>query len=658
MKTKGYLVFHLNLAFSSIEEQEWPTVIQTCYHPLLDLIEETGITIGIELTGWTLKQIERIDIKWIERFRKLLNSRRCELIGSGYCQLIGPLVPYNVNEWNQKLGIDIYNQILGLRPQIVLVNEMAYSSSLVDLYSQFKYKGFIMDRDNIKFAINFDKFLPNKIPTHAMGIENNTLPVLWSDSILFQKVQHYAHGDISLKDYLTYLNLRIDQDEKILPIYCNDAEVFDYRPGRFSEERPTHPEGEWKRIGKLINAITLGANIEFISPTEALKTSNDREKKLASTLVNASYPIPVKKQEKYNIARWAVTGRSDLWINTMCHRIVKYLNKSKDNNSDNWQELCELWASDLRTHITEKRWNNAKIKMNAFLNYLNIDSNFNDTKNINMEHDSIESVVGQYGNFKISLDDEGILLRIHSKNLKLELNLRRGLTIHSLAFASHDMKPCIGTLSHGYFDCISAGADFYSGGVVIELPLLRRRVTDLEMVDPKFSIKDNGNIEIYAEIKTQYGTISKVMSISNERELISLKYDFLKWDKVLGSVRLGVITLLDEFSKKNTKLLCANGGKNMEIFNFDGEFNHTKPSSTLVSASRGLGGTTGKIQIINNKKKINLEWDPSECAAMPMLQNNLFINKKLSRVFFSTQEIDDTLKSPRSLKGFLLKIST
>ena len=108
MKPKGYLFFHLNLAFSSIEEEAWADVIRTCYHPLLDLIEKTGIPIGIELTGWTLKQIELLDNTWIERFKILLSTGKCELVGSGYCQIIGPLVPHTVNEWNQRLGIDAY----------------------------------------------------------------------------------------------------------------------------------------------------------------------------------------------------------------------------------------------------------------------------------------------------------------------------------------------------------------------------------------------------------------------------------------------------------------------------------------------------------------------------------------------------------------------
>ena len=167
MHPRGYLIFHLNLAFSSIEAESRPDVIKACYHPLLQLIEDTDIPIGIELTGWTLKQIEGIDPAWIEHFRALLDTKRCELIGSGYCQIIGPLVPYAVNEWNQQLGLQEYEQILGLRPNIVLVNEMAYSNGLVELYAKVGFQGMIMDRDNVRLALGMDGLPMTAVPTHA-----------------------------------------------------------------------------------------------------------------------------------------------------------------------------------------------------------------------------------------------------------------------------------------------------------------------------------------------------------------------------------------------------------------------------------------------------------------------------------------------------------
>ena len=651
MKPKGYLVFHLNLAFSSIEEEAWLDVIQTCYHPLLDLVEKTGVPIGIELTGWTLKQIERVDISWIKRLKVLLNTGKCELIGSGYCQIVGPLAPYKVNEWNQKLGLEAYKKIADYRPEIVLVNEMAFSSSMVDLYKQFNYKGLIMDRDNIRLSLGSDN-----IPTHAKGVDDSEIPVLWSDSILFQKVQHFAHGDISINNYLNYLQSRINDGESLFPIYCNDAEVFDYRPGRFSEERPTHIEGEWRRIEKLLKLISSNTGLEFISPTAALEINKGQDK-LVSKLVSTAYPVPVKKQAKYNIARWAITGRNDLWLNTMCHRIEKQLIQSQNNHYKDWQELCELWASDLRTHITNKKWVRAKDQLNSLLRKHNINNTFGGNNEVAERSDTLESVIGHYGDADIALSEDGILLRIFTENVRLELNLRRGLAIQSLAFSSHEMEPCIGTLPHGHFSCISLGADYYSGGVVVELPVQRIRFTDLEKVEPRFSLKNNGNIEISAEIKTPLGIIIKVFEVSVVSEKVSLSYAFPKWGEMIGSVRLGVITLLNQFSTENTELSLSNGGKYDEFFDFKGEFDHASPASSLVSSSRGLGVTTGKIKIINNERSFSLQWDPSECAVMPMLHRALVKDEALSRVLFSMKETDDTSKLPSIIGKFSLDIN-
>jgi hypothetical protein len=652
VKPKGFMIFHLNLAFSSLDESAWLDVIKSCYHPLLDMIEQTGIQIGIELTGWTLKQIKSTDISWVNRFKSLLDEKKCVLIGSGYCQIIGPIVPHTVNEWNQRLGLESYEEILSCKPNIILVNEMAFSSSLVNLYKDFGYSGIIMDRDNIRLSLDLESLPVTDMPSHAKGLGNVSLPVLWSDSILFQKVQHYTHGDISIDTYLDYLKSRVKNDEIIFPIYTNDAEVFDYRPGRFVEERPTHPEGEWIRFKKLLDAISNTTNIEFCSPTNALKFSQIHFRKNVSSLTNAAYPIPVKKQAKYNIARWAVTGRNDFWINTMCHRIEKHFKQIENDSSQDWRELCELWSSDLRTHITDKRWTKANNQLSALLKKNKIANNL-DIRSVEIKRKvSLEEAIGSYGNSTINIDEEKILLSISTKNISLILNLRRGLTIHSLAFSSHDKIPCLGTLQHGHFSSISLGADFYSGGVVVELPTQRKRVTDLEKVKPKFRIKSNGMLEISAKINTQFGNINKIVNISTSQEEIYLDYEFLDFDKIIGSVRIGALTLFDPFNQRDTVFSCHNGGKSKEAFNFDGEFDHSKPASPLVSSSRGLGATTGEIEIINNSNVINISWDPSNSAVLPMLQNNSCNNKRLSRIMFSLREIDDTVKYPTKLEKF------
>ena len=653
MKAKGYLFFHLNLAFSSIEEKSWPEVIKKCYHPLLDLSENSNIPIGVELSGWTLEQISRIDKSWVNRFKNLIKKGNCELIGSGYCQIIGPLAPYSVNDWNQKLGIETYKKLLNQKPNIALVNEMAFSESLVNLYSKYGYKGLIMDGDNIRLALGSKKLKKGLLPSHAIGHNGKVLPVLWSDSMLFQKVQHFAHGDIHIDAYMKYFKSRLKHSNQIISIYSNDAEVFDYRPGRFAEERSCHPDGEWNRFKMLIDSIRLQTDTNIILPSVALNTSFDANRK--SKLTSAAYPVPVKKQAKYNIARWAVTGRNDLWLNTMCHKIEKKLTKSKNKNKNEWKNLCELWSSDLRTHITKNRWDKALEKLNLLLKKYKIKDDIYEKYLLSDKKESIEEINKKLKDVSVYLENDNSLFCIDSNDLILKLNLRRGLTIDSLAFHSHKMQPCIGTLPHGYFSSINLGADFYSGGIVAELPSKRVKITDLEKVMPALSIDSSGNLIICTEIKTKIGNINKLITISRNKEEISISYSFSD-ETVIGSVRLGIITLLESFNE-DLKIMFANGGNKLESHRFEGHFNHAEHASSFVSSSRGLGATTGEIVLVSKKNKIFLKWDNSKSAVLPMLQN-IGNEKKLSRILFSIQEFDDTLKEPIKLSSFKINISS
>ena len=56
----------------------------------------------------------------------------------------------------------------------------------------------------------------------------------------------------------------------------------------------------------------------------------------------------------------------------MCYRIYKCLTESNNNEPKYWIELCEIWSSDFRTHITEDRWIQAKKQINNILSTLKI----------------------------------------------------------------------------------------------------------------------------------------------------------------------------------------------------------------------------------------------------------------------------------------------
>ena len=638
----SYIIFHLNLAFSSIEEEKRPIVIKNCYWPLLQLVEKTNICIGIEITGWTLEQIQKIDRKWVLKFKELLQAKKCELIGSGWSQIIGPLVPYEVNLWNQKLAIEYYKKLLLTIPKIVLVNEMAFSTSLIDIYSEVGYEAIVMDRDNIRLALNIESTDNCEMPNHAKGnIEDNVMPVLWSDSNLFQRFQRVIHKDISEQDYFDYINTTIKKrDSELLPIYTNDAEIFDFRPGRFTTESTLDEFVEWDRIHDILIKISHIQNVNWVSPTKAINLIK-KEKINAKKLSSIKFPIPVKKQLKYNINRWAISGRNDLWLNTLCHKKSKYLIDNKIDNKEDWKKLCETWSSDYRTHITEKRW----------ANLLNNNLILEEKKCIKESKLSTKS-----DHFKITKDLDKINWLIESKSIKLKLNLRRGLTISSLAFKSNEFEPIIGTIPQGYFSSIKYGVDYYSGGVILEMPLERKKVTDLDRVNPIVEYGIN-YMKISVQIKNEYFVLNKSIKIFENEDTVELAYDFNDFERPVGVLRVGNLTFLEGLLKDKINIYCNNGGASLETFDVSEECEHGEAVSSLVSSTTSLGSAGNKVIIKSKIMGLDIEWNPHECAAVPMFKYKKIGNKILSRLTFSVCELDDTTKKGGKLLPFKFKIS-
>jgi hypothetical protein len=93
--------------------------------------------------------------------------------------------------------------------------------------------------------------------------------------------------------------------------YGSDAEVFDFRPGRYTTEANVSTAGEWDKLEKFLINAAKNKNFNFIFPSEVLMTTSASAFNKIS-LESPEQPIPVKKQEKYNLTRWALTGRASL----------------------------------------------------------------------------------------------------------------------------------------------------------------------------------------------------------------------------------------------------------------------------------------------------------------------------------------------------------
>jgi len=255
--------------YSSIEEDDRNEVIEKCYWPLFSLAEN-GIPIGIEASAVTLEIISNLDSKWVAALKKYLNEGKIEFIGSGYSQIIGPLVPAEVNDWNQKLGLETYENLLNARPRIALINEMAYSAGIVEHYLNHNYEAIIMEWNNPrKYHQEWENEL-RYFPQKALGNNGHSIPLIWADTIAFQKFQHYVHGEYSIIDYLDYLQKHNSQDARYFPLYLNDVEIFDYRPGRYHNEPKLRKNSEWEQIINLYKKLSKHKWIEFLFPSQII----------------------------------------------------------------------------------------------------------------------------------------------------------------------------------------------------------------------------------------------------------------------------------------------------------------------------------------------------------------------------------------------------
>ncbi|MDX1314487.1 MAG: hypothetical protein R3356_03210 [Eudoraea sp.] len=657
-RLKLYSIYHLNLAYSSIDINRHEQVIQRCYWPLLSLAEK--FPIAIELTAYTLECVEAVDPSWCSRLKTLIAAGKVELIASGDSQIIAPLVPAEVTEQNLRLGINAYKQRLGVEPGIAFINEQAYSRGTLDLYAEAGFKAIVMEWNN-PFNHHADwKKDWCYFPQQATGLKH-TLPVIWNKSIAFQKFQRYAHGELILDDYLEYLFSHIqDEHFRAFSMYGNDAEIFDFRPGRFHTEAViTHQE--WQRIDELYQAVSDNPHTELVLPSQVLDLLG--RSSLAGNRLDLAaddMPIPVKKQRKYNLSRWAVTGRDDLGLNTLCFRQYKKLINSEFASTEDealqWQQLCRCWASDYRTHITEQRWEDLIRSLPQGLPLASSQDSQSD-EGLIFDSDKDQGQLPETFDY----DRERHQLQIQTENVQLTLNLFKGLSIESLAFAMHDFVPTVGTLHHGEFDSIELGADFFTAMSLIEVPENMLRITDLQPVS--WQVFDQDDMWCLKTcFETSLGSINKNIKIHKEQQQVILQIDPQIPEKPRGSYRMQHITFLPQSTEEHFNYACHNGGKGIEQFSLlDSSCLHGTAVSSMISSSTGLGATQGKIIAGYDKRQLLLSWDPAQSAVFPMIHHACHGFKhrgyeRLARVIFSMGEIDETTRQGGSLEKFSLRV--
>lgn len=624
--------FHLNLMFSSIEEESRPAVIENCYWPILRLAERLGRPIGIEATGYTFEEIERIDPAWIAKCRALTGRGLIDLVGSGYAQVIGPLFPAELTRWNLKLGHAVYDRLFGRRPHIALVNEQAYSAGLLPLYAEAGYQAILMDWDMCAHA-HPDWESEWRYHVQLATGQDATMPVIWTNTVVFQKLQRLAHGDIEIDEYLTHIASRAAGAERTLALYSNDAEVFDFRPGRYTSEAVSAgTASEWDAVERAFKELLARKDVEWISTSHAVAPCGSPDEMHELRLESAAFPVPVKKQIKYNISRWAVTGRADFEINRRCRALTKRLMQTQDMKADHWRRLCWLTSSDFRTHITAARFT----KMLAELECLEQEAPRPALARPPVNRPALEPI-------RLSSSPRNIAIR--SDLIELDLNPRKGFAITRLRFSEH-AHALIGTIPHGAYDDVVHAFDWFSGTLISEL-VGQPKWTDLAHTEPEARTDpETGALILRSVLPTPGGQAIKLIEIARDEPKITMRYTLPPLNGAAGTLRLGNITLLPEAVDAETLYFeTHNGGVRPERFALAGEtIDHGEPVSFLVSASAGIGMSEGTIVIGDARSAIRITATEESDAYLGLISHRLVKGKVFCRVALSAGEIDETRK--------------
>lgn len=361
-----FTVFHVNAAFSSIPPEDLGAVLDRCLWPLLDASALPGVRLGLEMPGDTVERIAATDPLLLDALRAGMAAGRLELVGSGLVQAILPLVPAALGAHDLARGREVYGRVFGRAPSVAYLHEQTYAAGLVPLYREAGYEALVAEWENPASAHGWPEALRYRSAL-VEGTGGARIACLWNSSVVFQRVQRYAHGEIELDEVLALLAGHHDAAEaRTLCLYGNDCEVFDYRPGAILEAGGG-PHDEWTRLGRLFAALAADPRFTFVTPSEAL--ARHPPSGPALRLESAAVPLPTKKQAKYNVTRWAACGQGNVRANARSHALLRALEAAgalqragagpaiiaEPRIAHLRDEVLRLWGSDLRTHTTDAR---------------------------------------------------------------------------------------------------------------------------------------------------------------------------------------------------------------------------------------------------------------------------------------------------------------
>ncbi|RJR30241.1 hypothetical protein C4564_00635 [Candidatus Microgenomates bacterium] len=612
-----FTAFHCNLHYSSLPPEYLPNAIKYSYEPIIKLLEiNKKLKFGIEMPATTLRTLAMLNPTLLTEILLHIKNGRVEFIGSGYEQIVAPVTPHRVNRANLRQGNALYKKMLGKIPDIVYVNEQAYADSLMKLYKQFGYKAAIFDLESLPQKLLTNPQIYNYCPLGGTE-KNSAIHTLWNSSVYFQKMQKYLRADITLAEYIQFLK----QQNKVKAyscIYGGDTENIGFKPyGLGGFIRPQQYKDIFDRLANALDKITSLKLVTFRLPSEILKlyASNN-----FYHFCQVDQPVLVKKQEKYNISRWSLAGRSNVFLNTYADNEL-----SKNISEKN----VHLWSSDYRTFSSNHR-------LYSFFSHIKSPQKKVKPKTLDL-----------FSDFKKVRQN-----RFKTPFVEILLDPKKGGSIQKLLFPKVSSKSLIGTLKQGFYKEKHLAADWFSNHA-ITFTSDDVKLTDL-IPAPIFTNETNKTKECL--IGTSLGTheVWKLIKLSKETASVQLHYYYFFHDLEPKSFRCPIFTLIPKSWDTRTIYVGSHfGTKELVTYKlFPYTINQDELVSPNVTSHGCLGVTENKLVIGDIDKRLVFTFNQHGLLPKPLIhfeptENNDFY----FRLYLSIAESDET--SHHFFRGFL-----
>ena len=696
-----YSIFHGNLNYSSIPEDIFHEIIDSCYWPILELIRDHDFKTGIEFPINTLEKIHDIDPLFIQELKKQIQNKKCEFIFSGQEQILSPLIPEEINLQNIETGLKNLDKLLSIKPKIAFVNEQIFSNGLIPIYNNSKLKNLILIQESASISSKSAKisnFSPLKIT-----YENFKITALWNSRIAYQKFQNYIVGKISKQQYINFILKNKNRKNSCFPFYGSDMEIFGYDNPVLGLKGKGN---EITRLYDIIHDIKNRNDLEFLLPSEIIQKFKSKKE---IQICSAEYPILGKKEESI-VTRWAVCGRDNSKTNSLCYDAYKktklldlfQTNTLKKKNTF-YSKLVDCWGSDYRTHTDEKKFHLFNKKINSLNDELNLTLSKHQTTNSPKPHNDItihNPNNHDWNNFPLEIElflKPGMfnnLFEIHMNNNKIKSqienihryrdgSLRSALVVLAPKIPKKSsiklqIKNSTKTLTNikkfspkNELSNKNCDVSFSNTGAITYLkfknhktPLITTKSSEVKiksfqkLLSTQLYVKDflgktytdnkkiKFNLEndcnpirkkISYDVDLAFGKMSKSYMIYENIPQIDIKYIFTFKNFKPSIFRINLLNLSSKNFNSSLSYSTHNGGT-LESFQIKDPINHNVSTNPKISTSNCLGTTNCFLDIGDKNYGISIFSDKSKWYSVPLINSK---NSKIS-IIPTTCEMDDT----------------